>query len=149
MLVLLVSCTETVSENKLSDLANTYVQIISSEKNIESFAALYADSILYSDPIWGATDQIKLDTLKLWFKPVFDPNTGWDFEINSIATDKSNNVFALKGYCQDLATGERRLITSWYKVKNGKIYEQTDLTPWSLNSLKFSPRFEEALKNYE
>ena len=87
------------------------------------------------------------DTVKLWFAPVFNDSTGLDFEINSIAVDEKTNSFSLKGYTFDRATKEKRIFTSWFKLENGKIIEQIDFTPWSIESLKYSPRFEDALKH--
>ncbi len=138
------------SKNTLEKLANNFIDIIVNQKDIDAFVELYHDSVEYSDPVWGVVDEfVQRDTLKLWFTPVFDPQTGWDFEIDVIALDPGSNTFAFKGRSIDLATGENRLITSWIEVNQGKIVRQTDLTPWSLSSLKYSPRFEEALKNFE
>jgi len=147
--LLLANCSrQAENERSLDEIANKYVEVLTKEKNIKAFSALYSDSVLYSDPVWGATDIVTLDTLKHWFAPVFDPTTGWDFEIITVAKDFASSTFAIKGFSTDLATGERRLITSWYKVEQGKIKEQTDLSPWSLKSLKYSPRFKEALKDW-
>lgn len=149
LLFMLFGCNKKVETTNLEKGAERFVHIISVEKDINAFAALYKDTVLYSDPVWGVTNEkVPLDTLRTWFEPVFDPETGWDFEIETQALDVVQNMFAIKGTSIDKTTGERRLITSWFKIENGKIAEQTDLTPWSLESLRYSPRFEEALKNY-
>lgn len=148
--VLFVGCSRKAETDSLERIADKFVHIISVEKDINAFAALYKDTVLYSDPVWGAiNEKVELDTLKAWFAPVFDPETGWDFQIETKAVDIHQNVIAIKGVSIDKSTGEQRLISSWLKIENGKIAEQTDLTPWSLESLIYSPRFEEALKNYK
>lgn len=149
-----LSCQKAPESNKagseLERIAETFIDIIVNQKDIDAFVELYHDSVQYSDPVWGVIDEyVHRDTLKLWFTPVFDPETGWDFEIDANALDTDKNTFAFKGTSIDLATGERRLVTSWIEVKDGRIFRQTDLTPWSLSSLKYSPRFEEALKDYQ
>ncbi|WP_185153618.1 nuclear transport factor 2 family protein [Fulvivirga lutimaris] len=150
LIIILIGCSGKRETEDLEKFADTFINVIKNERNIDSFAALYKDPVLYSDPVWGAVNEnISLDTLRGWFAPVFDPKTGWDFEIDYKAFDIDENVFAIKGASIDLATGERRLITSWFKIENGKIAEQMDLTPWSLQSLKYSPRFEEALKDFD
>ena len=143
-----ISCTQLTSKSELEKQANSYVEIVSRRKNITEFAALYNDPVNYSDPIWGMDNKlVTKDTLILWFAPVFDDSTGLDFEINNIAVDEKTNTFSLKGYTFDRATQEKRIFTSWFKLEKGKIVEQIDFTPWSLVSLAYSPRFENALKH--
>ena len=137
------------TKSELKNFAEQYLSIIVDEKNVEEFANMYGDSVYYSDPIWGVSEYVQRDTLKLWFQPVFHPITGWDFRIDICAIDEKASSFAFKGISVDKATHNERIITSWLTIKGGKIVEQTDFTPWSLESLKYSPRFEEALKNYK
>jgi len=146
--VLIISCSNQKTPTELDNFANKYVEIVSKQKNIEAFAALYNDPVNYSDPMWGMNNyQVTKDTVKLWFSPVFNDSTGLDFEINNIAVDEKTNSFSLKGYTLDRATKEKRIFTSWFKLENGKIIEQIDFTPWSVESLAYSPRFEDALKH--
>jgi len=111
------------------------------ELNLESFISLYADTVHYVDPNYGADNYFPKATVRQFFEPLFAEGSSFDLKLHTVAIDDVEKSIMIRGDAYDQTEKGRLPWVVFLRFENGKIVHQIDFPVYAIESLRAAPRY--------
>lgn len=117
--------------------------------DLDQFMELYADSVRYQDPNFGADDTFAKATVRNFFEPIFASGSTFDLKLHTVAIDHREGSIIIRGTTYDSTEKGRLPFLVFLKFEKGKIVNQIDFPVYAVESLRNAPRYEGYFKEKE
>lgn len=117
--------------------------------DLDKFMALYADSVRYEDPNYGADDIFSKATVRNFFEPIFVSGSTFDLKLQTVAVDNQEGSVIIRGDTYDTTEKKRLPFLVFLKFEKGKIVNQIDFPVYAIESLRNAPRYKGYFKEKE